>query len=476
MPPAPRPIHEPEPRGRVSVLLIPFAIALVYGIFALGIAVAQENIANRQRRDIFTFSIALLGILAVFLWGRTKNERPETPRRETRIMTWVAACLPCYALLQMIPLPVGLVNLLSPARGELVRSLQPLFGSSAFASLSIAPSSTYPHVLLFAAYCVIFFAVREFSRSARSKVWVVAAPLVVAGALEAAFGFTQFLLRGDRQPTGTFGLRNHLAGFLEMTLPLPAMYGIAALRSARHGRNGMGGLPWAIGAFALTGLMLAGAVTTLSRGGFAGILASALAIFALVIGRGMPPRKRLLFGALFFTTAIFALFFLTPETLIERLSQHSTEGRVTLWREGIGVIREFPLVGCGLGGFESAFQKFKASEGVFLVDYVHNDYLQYLAELGIAGFLLAATLIVIVSKRSVEMALDASELRWIGLACAGSLTAILVHSVVDFNLYVPANAAVLAWICGMVAGLRPSSPRIVSRRRPAFAEVAVADE
>jgi O-antigen ligase len=286
----------------------------------------------------------------------------------------------------------------------------------------------------------------------------------------------QFLARGDVQPKGTYGLRNHLAGLLEMTLPLAAMYGVSAFRAARQGRDAAGGMARAVAGFAIAGLMLAGALTTLSRGGFAGILVSTLAMSGLAAGRDMPPRKRLTFGVLFFSLVLFALFFLTPETLIERLSQHNSEGRLPLWREGLGVIREFPLVGCGLGGFESAFLKFKATEGVFLIDYVHNDYIQYLAELGIVGFLMAATVIVITLKRGVEMALDASSLRWLGLACVGSLTAILVHSVVDFNLYVPANAAVLAWICGLVAGLKPSSPRIVSRRRAGFAEATVADE
>ncbi|HXW14884.1 MAG TPA: hypothetical protein VEN79_10275, partial [Terriglobia bacterium] len=39
------------------------------------------------------------------------------------------------------------------------------------------------------------------------------------------------------------------------------------------------------------------------------------------------------------------------------------------------------------------------------------------------------------------------------VACAGALAAILVHSLADFNLYIPANAMLLAWISGMVAGL-----------------------
>ena len=243
------------------------------------------------------------------------------------------------------------------------------------------------------------------------------------------------------------------------------------------GMRSQEGLPQAIGAFAIAGLMLAlGLFTTLSRGGFAGFLASTLTLFALAIGRDMPPRKGVEYSGLCFLPRVVRA--LLPDAGdLDRADFHAQFRRARYaLGGGFGRDREFPLVGCGLGGFESAFLKFKSAEGLFLIDYVHNDYLRYLAELGISVFLLAATFMVIVVKRSVEIALDGSGLRWLGLACFGSLAAILVHSVVDFNLYVPANAAVLAWICGLVAGLRPSSPRIVSRRTAGFAEAAVADE
>jgi O-antigen ligase len=118
-----------------------------------------------------------------------------------------------------------------------------------------------------------------------------------------------------------------------------------------------------------------------------------------------------------------------------------------------------------MGGFQSAFAKFKAAEGTFLVDYAHNDYLQTFAELGLAGFLIAALLAGSVILRTVRRVGEIGEVRWVGLACLGSLTAIAIHSTVDFNLYVAANAATLAWISGIAAGLAPSAPRIVRRRR-----------
>ena len=117
------------------------------------------------------------------------------------------------------------------------------------------------------------------------------------------------------------------------------------------------------------------------------------------------------------------------------------------------MIEDYPVFGCGLGGYESAFEKFKTSAFDLAQDYAHNDYLQYLAELGAAGFAIAGAFLILIGKR----ALRASRLerdppiRWIGLACAASLAAILIHSAADFNLYVPANAILLAWICGLAA-------------------------
>ena len=219
---------------------------------------------------------------------------------------------------------------------------------------------------------------------------------------------------------------------------------------------------YAIAGFVAAALMLAGALCLIPRRRF--------------IARGVRSGYGCLFGwprhaseatppdaALVSAAAVLAFIFLVPESLIARFSEHKTAGRTAIWREGLGLIREFPLVGCGVGGFQSAFLKFKAAEGTFLVDYAHNDYLQTLAELGIPGFLLAACIAVLSIGRSIRRAGGSADERWVGLACLGAFSAMLVHSAVDFNLYVAANAAVLAWICGIAAGLAPSAPRLIAR-------------
>jgi O-antigen ligase len=153
--------------------------------------------------------------------------------------------------------------------------------------------------------------------------------------------------------------------------------------------------------------------------------------------------------------------FLPPDKLIARFAQlvstdPTGEGRARLWAETVPLIRAYPVFGCGLGGYETAFMRFKSFEPLVTDDFAHNDYLQLLAELGLVGFAIGAALALSVVRTAVQKALGSADAgtRYFAVACAGALAAILVHSVADFNLYIPANAMLLAWIAGMTAGLR----------------------
>src|SRR2546422_9569349 len=86
-----------------------------------------------------------------------------------------------------------------------------------------------------------------------------------------------------------------------------------------------------------------------------------------------------------------------------------------------GLIRAFPVFGCGLGGYESAFMRYKASLPMFNQDYAHNDYLQGLAELGIVGFAIVATLGIVALKPAIR-SIRTRETMYLGLACVGAIT------------------------------------------------------
>lgn len=442
-----------ENQGSIGVLFWPFAIALIYGVFAMGMPVSQALIPDRQHRDLFLLAIGALGLAGAF-----RNFRPALRTREDRWIAAFALALPGYALLQVLPLPVWLIGIVSPERARLVGALTPVTGPHTFASLSIVPAATFTHFLLWTAYGVIFFAAWELTLRAREKVWILAGPVLLAAALEAILGFLQ-LFSGSHNTVvhGTYAIRNHFAALLELALPLAAMYTLAALRQAppRGYMDAAAGGRLAGGA-ALTALFATAILSSLSRGGVAAMLASALVTAAVATNWKMPIRRKFAASCVFCLLAALSVFYLTPMSLVARLSQHNTAGRLSVWSEAAGIIGQYPLLGCGLGGFESAFLRFKTVERLLLVDYAHNDYLQLLVEAGAAGFLLGLTFFCLLARRATRISDDSSDIRWVGLACVGSLTAIAVHSAFDFNLYVPANAAVLAWICGMAAGLRPA--------------------
>ena len=221
----------------------------------------------------------------------------------------------------------------------------------------------------------------------------------------------------------------------------------------------------ACGVWALAGLMFAGIVYSFSRMGFIAALASLFVMGALAFGTrqlswAARSRKRQTATVSLVAALVLAGFvFLPPDKLIARFVQlvstdPTGEGRAQLWAETIPLIRAYPVFGCGLGGYETAFMKFKVSEPLVTDDFAHNDYLQLLAELGLVGFAIGAALAFSVVRTAVRKAVASHDPgpRYFAVACAGALAAIMVHSLADFNLYIPANAMLLAWIAGMTAG------------------------
>ena len=227
-----------EQQGPPGVLFYCFAAILLYAILFLGMPVAQAGPSDRRYRDIFLLLIGLGGLAGGIFWGRISKVRPEARRLEDRILVAMAICLPGYALLQWIPLPLGMVGILSPARAALARSLEPVLGKQTFASLSVTPAATFTHFLLLSGYAVIMFAAREFAVRARRRIWIIAAPVLVGGLLEAALAMLQFTSAGENPVKGTFAIRNHLAGFLEMALPMALGFGMAAFDGMRDREDG----------------------------------------------------------------------------------------------------------------------------------------------------------------------------------------------------------------------------------------------
>jgi len=135
-----------------------------------------------------------------------------------------------------------------------------------------------------------------------------------------------------------------------------------------------------------------------------------------------------------------------------------------------------PILGWGLGAFPAAYPEFRSFYTNFFVNQAHNDYLQLLVETGLAGFSIAVWFLVLVFRQAAAKLKDKD---WTENA-TGALTVaallgcvgILVHSFLDFNLQIPANAALFYVLCAIAASkpLQESQRRRVLRRRSSIEE------
>ena len=432
------------------VSLSSLAAIFGYAVFQFGGVVTED----------WSVCLLALGLLALVYWFRTSRADRAPPL--DRKLRWLLVLLSSYVAFQLVPLPSFLLRVLSPARAELFDGAAQALPGIAFAPLSVVPSETFSHFLRIAAYALVFLLVREITERISHRPWTLAFPIILIAALEAGLGLLQQAVGGPGAiARGTYINRNHFAGLLEMALPFAAIYPVAVMRRVRSRRHSPAGpAVKACAVLAVATVLLLGIIYSFSRMGLVAALCSLLVMGILALSPGLSAKGKFLMVGSIAGLVMLSFVFLPPDRLIMRFAQLASaegitaEGRLLMWGDTLELIAAYPLVGCGLGAYESAFLKYKVSHPLLTIDYAHNDYLQLLAELGMIGFLIGAALMLAVLAQAIRAASRHSEpnSRFLALACVGAMVAVLIHSLVDFNLYIPANAVLLAWISGMSAG------------------------
>jgi O-antigen ligase len=126
-------------------------------------------------------------------------------------------------------------------------------------------------------------------------------------------------------------------------------------------------------------------------------------------------------------------------------------GRAALWKQASGMIRDYPAVGTGLGTFELTFRRYQTSALDSIIPQAHNDYLEITSDTGLLGAALLFIPIIGLLIKMIRAYLEARDpyRRSVLLACIGGSAALLIHSVADFNLQIPANALLFAVVLGI---------------------------
>ena len=259
---------------------------------------------------------------------------------------------------------------------------------------------------------------------------------------------------------GPYVNHNHYAGLLEMLTPIPLVFAFS--------RYANGKKKWA--AAAAAAFMGASIFLSGSRGGMAAFAIQIAIFFVFLFRERTQNRIALLMGA-FLLIALASVAWIGGSDVSSRIStladyKHpdlNADIRLKIDRDGMRMISARPLLGWGLGTFADVYPQFRSFYTSLVVDKAHNDYLQLAAETGLLG-IAAAIWFLWSTLRSAW----GKTHKWVsdingGVSVAAiiAIVGIMVHSLVDFNLQIPANAALFYAMCTIAA----IPPRFSSRRR-----------
>jgi len=328
---------------------------------------------------------------------------------------------------------------------------------------SVSRVDSIEAVALFLSYLVIFYKTVHICRSRSNQkelVYVLCGiatfPVIIAFLKAAGVDLFSCWVYSDLNNSanyfsGIFGNHNHLAGYLEMIIPL--MIALFFTRT-RRGLRKYALISWVI-------LFLVCHILTLSRGGWFALVGALVFMGIILSTRNVMRKKALLIGVVT-ACCVFVFFVLSGSHLFDRvlsLAEEETllgmDGRILIWKGTLQLIKEYIFLGTGPGTFAVIFPQFQPPGTMVRFYYAHNDYLHFFAELGILFIPVMCWLGYALFHRGFEkLGSRSRQVKHFSLGAMAGIVAMLLHSLVDFNLHIPANAIVFVVLIALVV-VRP---------------------
>ena len=431
---------------------------------------------NRQVALIALDTLALAFLLALWLRSSWSGAGITLDRLSLRavLIAFVLLSPAWLALVYLVPVPAGFWSGM-PGREVYLPLLQAAgISPGARLPLSLVPDATRVSLLagipLVAAFLAGFGARLPQLRLVLGVVAAMAFAQILMGLLQVGGGQASHLYFGGDggRPFGTFANANHFGNYIAMAL---AAYVWLAWSSITHGgmrrsRHAAGAsafppLPtlWMAGGLLLVlGILLSRSRGAMLTGLPIGLLALAIALsagersagprFTLLVIGGLVAAALTLAG-LGSVFARFDLARLSDSAAFRSLLATSTlEGAAAFWPWG-----------AGWGTYGPVFPRFQPPAVDGYADHAHHDFAQMLFEGGVFALLLGAVCLWLAGARAAALArafIRHRALRREEMAsalCGLGLLGLLLHSLVEFNLHIPANAILGALLAGVY--LRP---------------------
>ena len=337
----------------------------------------------------------------------------------------------------------------------------------AFALYAIARYFTAPieyvarfEVIQTLLYAFLFFAIVN-NITSRESTPIICLTLVFLAAGISCYAIWRYLAHSNRvwneftpyagRATGTYISPNNFSCFLEMTMPLALAFLLAG-RVKPFTRMLL--------CYALLA-MAAALAMSFSRGGWVAAAAGIIAVLAILLCHAKHRLAAFIVivalaagGGLFITNYLSrTMVYIERIESLERDSSVDLEYRSDMWKAADRMWADNFWLGVGPAHYDYRFRQYRSERVQARPDRAHNDYLNLLADWGtIGGIIVAAGMVVFAAgliKTAKAVWPDKSEFGrgmsdrfafFVGASAA--LLALAIHSIIDFNLHIPANALI----------------------------------
>lgn len=423
--------------------------------------------------NVETWSVSLFEIISfltfgVWITGKILRGRIRVPKSPLYLPMGLFFIL---IFLQTVELPEFLLGILSPHGSSLLQgkaeALKFVFGVDVNLShtISIYPFVTNQKFLLYLSYAAFFIVTFDYiraSRHVRRFFWII----FTVSLIESLIGLMQYIASGSKAPAaGTYVNPNHFAGLLVLVIPF--ILGYFLYLYSKHGVvMGRWGnkvkLPVS-SHFMMFFAMCIMAITLIlaqSRGAILSFCAS-IFFFYMLMSRDKKNRSnKWLIGGFFAIILVYSLW-IGLDPVLDKMAETTRElpNRTYIWKDSMNMLKDFPVLGVGLGNFSLAYTLYKENAyWPHVYDHAHNDYIELATETGIVGFALVFWALIAFFRNLYRNEKYFSSEKdpfsyYITIGLVSGMFGMFVHTITEFTFQIPANAYYFTFMLALTASI-----------------------
>lgn len=392
--------------------------------------------------------------------------------------------------IQIVPFPKEILKFISNSNYLIWSTNQEIFNqvgivqNKNYFTISLYPFASLNEILLLLAYFAFGISVAFFCNNKNRIKYIIYLVFLITFA-ESFIGIYQSIYLGELS-TGTYVNRNHFSGFIELTIFLLIGYSLGQRNYEIQGEDRKSYLKDVLSSdriFKQITLILVisfiaiALFTSQSRMAIFSFLVTSVLMYLLIrrYSKNSPAERIIVIFGIFMTLCY--VFFISFYPILRRFVETIGEApsRTLIWKDSLRIFWDFPLFGTGIDTFRDIYPSYKSLEIASRINFAHNDYIQLLVETGIIGFVLIMISTFVLIKLSLQKISYYFNKKdyfagYIRLGAFCGIIAILIHSLVDFNLHIPANAIYFALLIGIIFsgfdGRDDIGPNLVVRKEP----------